>query len=121
LDDADKHRLLVVCSGAAKPHAVLFGDESEKRPATREKREVEVIGMSPPLDWPVRVTEDGTEFLRIYFGKYDPEMKVSAKLSLQIAFAEMGVFSKQPLIYRLQELRDKTVKIISLFASQFGG
>jgi hypothetical protein len=119
LDNADKHRLLVVCGGAAQPHTVLFGDETKKRSATGEKREVELVSISPPVDWPVRVTEDGTEFMRLQFGKYDPEMKVSAKLSVQVAFAELGVFSKKPVIYRLQELRDTVLNTIRLFDSEF--
>jgi len=118
LDDADKHRLLVVCGGFAQPRVVLFGDETEKRPVTGEKREIELIGISPP-DWPVRVTEDGAELIRFQFGKYDPEMKMNAKLSVQIAFAEFGAFSKKPVIYRLHELRSKTAKIINLFAREF--
>jgi hypothetical protein len=120
LDNADKHRLLVVCSAAAQPHTVLLGDENEKRPPRGKKRDVEIISISPP-DWPVRVTEDGTEAMRIQFGKYDPRMKVSLKFSLQVALAEFDVFSRRPATYRLQELRDWAAKFIDLFAPEFEG
>jgi hypothetical protein len=119
MDDANKHRLLVVMSANAEPHTILFGDPEEKIPAG-ETGDYEVIGMTPPTDWPVRATKDGSEVMRIQFGKgYCPELKVDMKLTVQVMFAEFGPLSKQPVITRLQELRDKTALTIDLFSSEF--
>lgn len=119
LDDADKHRLLVVVSAAAKPDVLLLGNPDIEPLLGGAKRNVDVIGLSEP-HWPVRPSEDGTEVIRVYFGDgYYPEMKVDAQFTIQIAFDEFGALSKQPIVYRLQELRDKLVRIIDRFRPEF--
>jgi hypothetical protein len=109
LDNTDKHRLLVVVTAVASLNDVVFQEMD---------RDVVITDMSPP-QWPLRPSEHGTKALTITFNRPEPGVQMTGKASYQIAFDEFGPFREQPVIERLQEMRDRVVWAINLFASEF--
>ena len=110
LDIVDKHRLVLVVIATVLMASTLKIDA---------KRDVEVIGMSPPSE-NVRPTPDGTEVFRVEFGhKFDPEVTIDANFSLELRFQHFGAMPNVPVIKGLRHLRDATVGVIHGFFPNF--
>lgn len=108
LDITDKHRLLLTVVAV-----VYHADRLE----IDAKRDVEVIGMSPPIPREgVRPSKDGTEVFSIDFGeKFDPDVDVKGNFSFQIAFDHPGVLKHLPIFPTIVQLRKLVVNTIQGF------
>lgn len=115
MDDADKHRLLTLVVARAVPRELAIGRETV---AGKKGDPITVVGISPPKG-PQRPTEQGTEVLRFQFGEPEPDVKVTGKPVIQIAFGDLGPMTERPVIDIVQQLRDKTVRLINAFSSEF--
>jgi hypothetical protein len=108
LNNTDKHRLLIVMTAVASLGEITIDADHD----------VADVRLSEPY-WPLRPTEHGTKAFTISFGQPEPGVHMTGKPSIQIAFDEFGPFREQPVIERLQELRDRVVWAINPFASEF--
>lgn len=115
MDDADKHRLLPVVAALANVLELRIGDDSGVRP---KDDPIQIVGLDPPKK-AQRPTREGTEIQRIYFGDPEPNVKVTGKPVVEVVFENVGSMTEQPVMYVVQELRDKTVALLNTFAGEF--
>lgn len=112
LNNTEKHRLLLVAFAAvAQPHKI--GIDPGKGDITFGLPDPKVI---KPF---TRPTKDGTEFFRYTLDRIDDTVKVNLEVSCQIVLDEGQVGELQPIIPRLAQLRDATVKVLDLFRGEF--
>lgn len=115
MDDADKHRLLPVVAALANVLELRIGDDSRARP---KDDPIRIVGLDPPRE-SQRPTQEGAEIQRIHFGEPEPNVKVTGKPVVQVVFENLGPMTEQPVMYVVQELRDKTVALLNTFAGEF--
>jgi hypothetical protein len=116
MDDTDKHRLLNLVVARAIPRELSIGG---KEPGTGKNGDpIELVGISPPKG-PQGPTEQGTEVLRLRFGKPEPDVKVTGKPIVQIVFGDLGPITEQPVIDIVLQLRNKVVGLINSFSGEF--
>jgi hypothetical protein len=109
LDNTDKHRLLNVLIAGAVAKEIGIGSQMG---------DLEITGISPPKGL-MEATEDGSEVVRIDFGKYQPDVTVNATVHIDVAFEEFGPIPRQPVVPGLRELSDKVSRVIDLFEPHF--
>ena len=115
LNNADKHRLLVVLvTRIPGLHRTDYATERGRS----ESDSVNIINFYP---WKSvqGLTGNGIEILRIGLDKPEPDLKTMVKPILHIAFGDFGLMTKQPIIYILSQVRDKVVGLIDSFESEF--
>jgi len=117
IDDADKHRLLTLV--IATTNSFQLGIGGGEPTAGKKGDPINIVGASPPTSPPQRPTEQGTEVLRLYFGEPEPDVKVAGKAVVEIMFGDLGPMTEQPVIYVVQQLRDKTVRLLDAFRGEF--
>jgi hypothetical protein len=111
LNNTDKHRLLIIA------YNVLTLTSGGELGIGSDMGELVITGFSKP-EW-VRPTKDGAEVFCITFSKSQPDVKVEAQLSAQIAFEEFGPLKHEPVIPSLTHLAEATVKALELFRGEF--
>jgi hypothetical protein len=112
LSRSDKHRLLVV--------VVAVVQMADRIAITAADREVEIIGMSPPIKPGVRPAKDGTEIFKIFFGeKFDPNVQMKGNFGFQVAFGQDGPLKDGPVVEVMVTLRDAVVHSIQRFFPEF--
>jgi len=100
LNNADKHRLLMVtCGVIAQPRLTI--DPGEK--------DVEVILPDARTATFRTPTEEGTEILKVTIRGHSPSTKIHAEVVGQLAFEQLGSEEFVFVIPGLKQLRDATV------------
>jgi len=112
LDRSDKHRLLVV--------VVAVVQMADRLALTAADRDVEIIGMSPPITPGLRPATAGTEVFKIFFSeKFDPNVQMKGNFAFQVAFGQDGPLKDEPVIEVLGVLRDAVILSIQRFFRDF--
>lgn len=111
LDRIDKHRLLVVVLGVVGLGSGL-GIGSDTGP-------LEVIGMTPPVRQ--SPTEEGVEVFRIFFGKYQPDVRVEPEFSFDLVIDRVGSVVRPHLISSLRAAHQSLSDAILSFSTEFPG
>lgn len=120
VDDADKHRLMMIVipkTGGPDPTELKIGGGTQG-----DTSPINIVGLSPPKG-PQRPTREGTELFRMQFGEPQPDVRVTGKPSIQMAFGDCGpaltVLAEHPVIQVVQQLRDRVAILINSFREEF--
>lgn len=120
MDDADKHRLMMIVianTGGPDPTELKIGGGTQD-----DTSPINIVGISPPKS-PQRPTKEGTELFRMQFGEPQPDVQITGKPSIQIAFGDCGpalmVLAKYPVIQVVQQLGEKVAVLINSFGREF--
>ncbi|MGB9381645.1 hypothetical protein [Candidatus Binatus sp.] len=115
-NNTDKHRLLLVVSGALPiPHHVHVGPYKDK--SSTDARIPTIIYLSPPALH--RVTNDGVEVFRIGLQEAHPNFNADAKFFTQIAFENVANHGPMEVIPILAKMLQLTVETINRFEAEF--
>jgi hypothetical protein len=116
MDNTDKHRSLTVLLALASIRELSIG---RRNPRSGEKGEsIELVRMSPPAGL-IRPTERGAEVQRLTFSRPEPDVQVTGKPIVQIAFGDLGALSEQSVIDIVSQLRNKVLGVVEEFRAEF--